>query len=169
MTEMEIITRAKDLLIAQFGKQVVIAEERSGLQPALVIDGALLPQVCLFLRDHEATYFDFLSCISAVDDGVAAGTFTVVYHLASIPHRHQLTLKVIVENDRRLDNLPSVPSVHAVWRTADWHEREAFDLMGIYFEGHPDLRRILLPDDWEGYPLRKDYEEAELYHGIAIK
>ncbi|MBK1441994.1 NADH-quinone oxidoreductase subunit C [Parapedobacter sp. ISTM3] len=166
---MDVFLRVKSLLAAQFGEAVVVGEEVAGLQPALIISGEWLPQVCLFLRDHEATYFDFLSCISAVDNGPAAETFTVVYHLASIPHQHQLTLKVMIQNDRRLDNLPVVPSVSSVWRTADWHEREAFDLMGIYFEGHPDLRRILLPDDWHGYPLRKDYEEAETYHGIPIK
>lgn len=163
------MTRIIDLLASRFGDQAVVAELHSGLQPALVVNLNLLPQICLFLRDHEETYFDFLSCISAVDDGLDAKTFTVVYHLASIPYNHQLTLKVIIENDRQLNNLPVVPSVVSVWRTADWHEREAFDLMGIYFEGHPDLRRILLPDDWEGYPLRKDYQEAETYHGIAIK
>lgn len=164
----ELIIRIKTLLATQFGDEAVVTAT-AGLQPALVINRAFLPQVCLFLRDHEDTYFDFLSAVSAVDDGIEAGTFTVVYHLASIPHNHQLTLKVIVPNDRRLDNLPSVPSVSSVWRTADWHEREAFDLMGVYFEGHPDLRRILLPEDWEGYPLRKDYEESEMYHGILIK
>ncbi len=166
---MEITARVRELLEAEFGRQVITAEEQSGLQPALVIATETLPQVCLFLRDHEETYFDFLSCISAVDDGASATTFTVVYHLASIPHKHQLTLKVITQNDRQLDNLPVVASVSGVWQTANWHEREAFDLMGIYFEGHPDLRRILLPDDWEGHPLRKDYVEAEAYHGIAIK
>jgi len=166
---MEIFTRVQELLAIAFDKQAIITVEQSGLQPALVIHREKLAAVCLFLRDHEETYFDFLSCISAVDNGVDAGSFSVVYHLASIPHQHQLTLKVIVENDRRSDNLPVVPTVSGVWRTADWHEREAFDLMGIYFEGHPDLRRILLPEDWEGYPLRKDYEEAETYHGIAIK
>lgn len=166
---MDIAAQVKKLLEDRFGEEVVLREERTGLQPALVIDPKRLPEVCLFLRDHERTYFDFLSCISAVDDGPAAGTFTVVYHLASIPRGYQLTLKVMLENDRRLDNLPTVPSVHHVWRTADWHEREAFDLMGIFFEGHPDLRRILLPDDWEGYPLRKDYEDAVAYHGIPIK
>jgi NADH-quinone oxidoreductase subunit C len=68
-----------------------------------------------------------------------------------------------------LDSLPSFISVSEVWKTAEWHEREAFDLLGIQFEGHPDLRRILLPDDWEGYPLRKDYSAAEEYKGIKIK
>ncbi|WP_262248274.1 NADH-quinone oxidoreductase subunit C [Parapedobacter soli] len=166
---MEIITRVQELLVAAFGNQAIVAIEESGLQAALVVASEALPEVCLYLRDHEETYFDFLSCISAVDNGVESGSFTVVYHLASIPHQHQLTLKTTIENDRTLDNLPVVPTVSGVWRTADWHEREAFDLMGIYFDGHPDLRRILLPDDWEGYPLRKDYEEAEAYHGIPIK
>src|SRR5690606_14553386 len=115
------------------------------------------------------TYFDFLSSISAVDYGLEQKSFWVVYHLASIPYKRQLTLKVNPDGGRSSDDLPTVPSVSAVWRTAEWHEREAFDLMGIYFEGHPDLRRILLPEDWEGYPLRKDYEEAEYYQGISIK
>ena len=166
---MEMIIRVQELLIAEFGDGVIAAVEQSGLQPALVIPPEELAAVCLFLRDHKETYFDFLSCISAVDDGPESGSFAVVYHLASIPHKHQLTLKVLLKSSRQLDDLPVVPTVSEVWRTADWHEREAFDLMGIYFEGHPDLRRILLPEDWEGYPLRKDYEEAEVYHGIAIK
>lgn len=169
LTNLEVVEKARILLTDRFGDGTVVSETRDGLQPALYLDPERLVAVCRFLRDDEETYFDFLSCISAVDDGTAAGTFTVVYHLGSIPYNRQLTLKVRLANDRRLDNLPVVPSVSSVWRTADWHEREAFDLMGVFFEGHPDLRRILLPDDWEGYPLRKDYEEAETYHGIAIK
>jgi|SRR5690606_39188532 len=168
MTNGEIATQVKVLLDTRFGEGTAVIES-VGLQPALIVPAAVLTDICFFLRDHEETYFDFLSCLSAVDDGVSAGTFTVVYHLASLPYQRQLTLKVVLPNDRQPDHLPSVPSVSAVWRTADWHEREAFDLMGIYFEGHPDLRRILLPEDWEGYPLRKDYQEAERYHGIAIK
>jgi NADH-quinone oxidoreductase subunit C len=77
-------------------------------------------------------------------------------------------LKISIEHDRNSDELPTFKSVTSVYRTADWHEREAYDMVGIYFEGHPDLRRILLPDDWEGFPLRKDYETAEFYKGILI-
>ena len=161
----------KSLLTHKFGADVVVGEETTGLQKALLIQPARIADVCLELRDNPETYFDFLSCLSGVDYGVAEGLsrFGVVYHLASIPYNTQLVLKVSVENDRSADNLPSFPSVSSVWKTADWHEREAFDMVGIFFENHPDLRRILTPDDWEGYPLRKDYKEAEEYKGIKIK
>jgi NADH-quinone oxidoreductase subunit C len=86
----------------------------------------------------------------------------VVYHLFSYRHRHGIVLKV--EADRAA---PSVPSVEAVWKAANWMEREVFDLFGVEFPGHPDLRRVLLPDDWVGHPLRKDYQEAGGYHGIS--
>ena len=84
------------------------------------------------------------------------------------PIKPQLTLKISRENDRSTDELPSFPSITSVYRTAEWHEREVYDLVGIFFEGHPDMRRILLPDDWEGFPLRKDYKAAEFYKGIRI-
>lgn len=162
------ITKVKDLIIANIGEQAIVRVEEEHLQPILVLQAETLVEIAFLLRDTEGYYFDFLSNISAVDYHPDA-RFAVVYHLASIPYQAQLTLKVEVENDRRSDNLPEVPSVASVWRTAEWHEREAFDLMGLFFTGHPDLRRILLPDDWQGYPLRKDYEDAETYHGIAIK
>jgi len=159
----------KLLLTAKFGDEVIVGEETGGLQPALLIDPNRIADVCLELRDNPATYFDFLSCLSGVDYGVEAGRFGVVYHLASIPYQTQLVLKVSKENSRDENDLPSFPTVSTVYKTADWHEREAYDMIGIFFEGHPDLRRLLLPDDWEGYPLRKDYEEAEYYKGIKIK
>lgn len=162
------ITKVKDLIIANIGEQAIVRVEEEHLQPILVLRAENLVEIAFLLRDTAEYYFDFLSNISAVDYHPDA-RFAVVYHLASIPYQTQLTLKVEVENDRRLDNLPEVPSVASVWRTAEWHEREAFDLIGVFFTGHPDLRRILLPDDWQGYPLRKDYEDAETYHGIAIK
>lgn len=146
----------------------VLEVQESGLQPALYINPIYLKQVCLYLRDTEGYYFDLLADIAAVDY-YPANYFEVVYHLTSIPYQKQVVLKVKLENERRADALPSLPSVSEIWRTADWHEREAFDLMGIYFEGHPDLRRILMPDDWQGYPLRKDYEDPETFHGITVK
>ncbi len=158
----------KALLVDKFGADVIIGEETGGLQPALLVAPDAITRVCLELRNNPKTYFDFLSCLTGVDYGVEAGKFGVVYHLTSMPYQLQLVLKISKENDRDEDNLPTFPSVSSVYRTADWHEREAYDLVGIYFEGHPDLRRILLPDDWEGYPLRKDYKTAEYYKGIKI-
>jgi len=158
----------KLLLTDKFGAEVIVGEESTGLQPALLIAPERIADVCLELRNNPATYFDFLSSVTGVDYGVDAQRFGVVYHLASIPYKTQLTLKTSCENNRDEDNLPSFPSITSIYRSADWHEREAFDMLGIFFEGHPDLRRILLPDDWEGYPLRKDYKTAEYYKGIKI-
>lgn len=161
------IEQLKERLVGQFGADAVeiIAE---GLQPTLLVKNELLKDVCLWLRDDSAYYFDFLSNITAIDY-FPENKFGLVYNLTSIPYQKQLTLKVFLPNNRQFDDLPEIESVSSVWQTADWHEREAFDLMGVFFANHPDLRRILLPDDWEGYPLRKDYVEAEYYHGIAIK
>ena len=158
----------KQLLIDRLGDDVVIGEETGGMQPALLIASERIADVCLELRNNPATYFDFLACLSGVDYGSDANKFGVVYHLTSIPYQTQLTLKVSEIKDRFFDDLPSFPSISSVYRTAEWHEREAFDLVGIFFENHPDLRRILLPDDWEGFPLRKDYTTAEYYKGIKI-
>lgn len=158
----------KELLIIKFGSEVVLKEEISGLQPALTIKADMIAAVCLELRDNEKAYFDSLACLTGIDYGIDENMFGVVYHLASIPFKTQLTLKVIKYHDRNISQPPSFPSVSEVWRTAEWHEREAFDLIGIRFENHPDLRRILLPDDWEGYPLRKDYQAQEYYRGIKV-
>jgi len=158
----------KSLLTERFGAEVIVGEETTGLQPALLIAPDQIAEVCLELRNNPKTYFDFLSCLTGVDYGAEANRFGVVYHLASIPYKTQLTLKISKENNRNEENLPSFPSVVPVYKTADWHEREAYDMVGIFFEGHPDLRRILLPDDWEGFPLRKDYKTAEYYKGIKI-
>lgn len=158
----------KALLTEKFGGDVIIGEETGGMQPALLIRPDNIAEVCRELRDHPKTYFDFLSCLTGVDYGTEDGRFGVVYHLASIPYQLQITLKVSKPNSRSLNDLPAFPSIAHIYRSADWHEREAYDLVGIFFEGHPDLRRILLPDDWEGFPLRKDYKTAEFYKGIKI-
>lgn len=162
------VTKIKDLITTHIGEQAIVRIEEEHLQPIFVVNASNLVEIAFLLRDTKGYYFDFLSNISTIDY-YPEHRFAAVYHLASIPYQAQLTLKVEIENDRLLNNLPEIPSVSTVWRTADWHEREAFDLMGIFFTGHSDLRRILLPDDWQGYPLRKDYEDADTYHGIAIK
>ena len=119
------------------------------------------------MHQNPSTFCDYLSCITGIDNGVEKGTIEVIYHIYSIPFDKHIILKV-VEPRGDEKQLPSVPTVSTIWKTADWHEREAFDLLGIYFEGHPDLRRILMPNDWEGHPLRKDYKEQENYHGIKV-
>ena len=85
-----------------------------------------------------------------------------VYHFLSYQHDHEAVIKIKLDREN-----PRVASVMDLWPAADWHEREAYDLVGIVYEGHQDLRRILLPDDWEGHPLRKDYKQPEEYHGIS--
>ena len=92
----------------------------------------------------------------------------IVYHLSSTLNKHTLVVKVKSPRwkDDQTGALPEIPSLVDVWKTADWHERETYDLSGIHFVGHPDLRRILCPEDWVGHPLRKDYEMPLEYHGI---
>jgi NADH-quinone oxidoreductase subunit C len=158
----------KSLLTTHFGEEIVIKAEETGAQPALVIPAGRIAEVCAFLHEHEATYFDFLSCLTALDNGPAEGTMEVIYHLYSIPYEHHLVLKLSVPRNAEGEPLPEVPTVSGVWRTADWHEREAYDLVGIRFAGHPDLRRILCAADWVGHPLRKDYRQQETYHGIKV-
>lgn len=159
----------KNKIISKFGEAVIIAEQTDQLQASLSIALSSIKDVCLFLRDEPELYFDYLNCLSGVDYSTEKSELSVVYHLSSIPYRHQLVLKVNVPFERGSSTLPVVPSVSEVWRSADWHEREAFDMYGINFSGHSDMRRILCPDDWKGYPLRKDYEPAEVYNGLKIK
>lgn len=162
------IDKIKGELQQVFGEHAVEVIA-AGLQPVLKVEKEKLQAICLWLRDNPNYYFDFLANITAIDY-FPESRFAVVYNLTSIPFQLQLTLRVELNMENRdANNLPVMPSVSSVWRTADWHEREAFDLMGIYFTDHPDLRRILLPDDWEGFPLRKDYEDPDSYHGISIK
>ncbi len=163
-------TEIKEILVQQFGQELLIREEaNAGMQPGLVIAPAHLEAVCQLLYTHKQLYFDMLSCISAVDNGPEAGTIDVVYNFYSIPYHHALMIKVTVARNAEGEPLPQVPTLSHIWRTADWHEREIFDLMGVHFTNHPDLRRILLPADWQGHPLRKDYKLQEYYHGIKTE
>ena len=118
----------------------------------VVVPREHLKHIADYLATEPSLRFSFLSDITPVDRFPLEPRFEINYHLVSIDRRDRLRLKV-----KLAGNDPALPSVTGVWPTANWHEREAYDLFGIRFEGHPDLRRILMPDDWEGYPLRKDY------------
>lgn len=118
-----------------------------------IVPAAEIVNVCQFLKANPDSRFDFLADLCGADRGVEEEPrFEVNYHLFSTTKHHRLRLKVVLNESN-----VHVPTVTGVWRTANWHERETFDLFGIVFDGHPDLRRILLPDDWQGYSLRKDF------------
>lgn len=137
-----------------------------------------LRETCLALRDDPDLRFQMLHCITVVDyfepdpkKAAKAGWtphLELIYHLSSLAHRHRLVLKVDLPRwkDGVAGELPEVPTLSDVWRTAEWHEREVYDLSGVRFLGHPDLRRILCPRDWVGHPLRKDYQMPLEYRGI---
>jgi NADH-quinone oxidoreductase subunit C len=158
-----------NLLEGKFGKEVVLGVDEHATPKVIEVPVQYIVHVCQELYENEQTYFDFLSCLTGLDNGPEAGTMEVIYHLYSIPFDVQLALKVKVLRNTSDQQLPKVPSVSQIWRTALWHEREAYDLVGISFEGHPDLRRILMPADWQGHPLRKDYQNPEYYQGIKVQ
>lgn len=166
-----------DRLKQRFGSHVT-GSNLTAIDPWVEVSPDGLVAVCKYLRDEPDLRFDMLNCITGVDyfepDAKKAAKLDwqphleVVYHLSSLPNKTNLVLKVTLprwKNDKP-GELPELPSVASVWSTADWHERETFDLVGVYFTGHPDLRRILCPEDWVGHPLRKDYEMPLEYHGI---
>ncbi len=157
MTPQEISEKLK----AKFSDAVVETKLEGVLDPYLKIQPARLLEAAAFLCDEDDLQFDYLMCLSGVD--YSKGILGVVYHCYSMTKGHKITIKVDVPAEK-----PDVPSVASVWPTANWHEREAYDLFGIRFAGHPDLRRILLPEDWDGYPLRKDYKVPEFYQGMKV-
>lgn len=163
-------TSIKQAIEARFGSDSIAGYDSEVAQPWISIAASRLLEVCKYLRDDPAWYFDYLECLSGVDEGPVANKIGVVYHLMSITGGHRLVLKCFVDRSPSApdnpEGLPAIPSVSSVWMAANWHEREAYDLLGIWFEGHPDLRRILMPADWEGHPLRKDYVNPEYYHDI---
>lgn len=131
--------------------------------------GIRIPAEDLHSVSHELLYnpslcYDMLSCITGIDNGPDMGTMEVVYTVYSIPFNTSLMIYVELPRDNS-----EVDSVSDIWKTANWHEREAYDMFGIRFRNHPDLRRILLPADWEGYPLRKDYQHQERYRNIKVE
>ena len=118
----------------------------------LIIKKEYIPEIAGFLKQNKELDFDFLSDLCGVDRVATDGVFEVVYHLYSIHKNHRVRLKAPIAS-----NEPCISTVTGIWSTANWHEREAYDMYGIKFDGHPDLRKILTPDDFEGHPLRKNY------------
>ena len=157
MTPQEIHDRLK----AQLPGAILDLNAAAITEPWIKIAPDRTKDIGLFLRDTPELQFDYLMCLSGVDNN--DGTLSTVYHLGSMVHKHRLVLKALVPKDN-----PQVQSVESVWKTANWHEREAYDLLGIVYTEHPDLRRILCPYDWEGHPLRKDYKLPEFYNGMKV-
>ena len=150
-----------DALRSAFGDAILEVKIDGVTDPYVTVAPGKLREIGTYLRDDESMLFDTLMCLSGMD--YTGGQLGVVYHLASMKNEHKIVLKTRVAREN-----PRVASVESVWKTANWHEREAFDLFGIVFDGHPDLRRILMPDDWEGNPLRKDYQVPEFYNGMKV-
>ncbi len=142
---------AAELLQEKFPEEVVEVVQFRG-DTTVVVKPERIVEICRLLRDDTATSFRYLSMIAAVDYSPASPRCALVYNLYSHRNHNRITLKTFLN-----DANPWIDSVMPVWSTADWHEREAYDLMGIRFRGHPNLKRILLPDDWVGHPLRKEY------------
>ncbi len=136
---------------------------RSG-RPFLLIEAAQIVNVLGVCRDDPMLAFELLIDITASDPSADAEEFWILVELLSVKHRHRLAIKALVP---KAD--PRLPSATAVYRAAQWHERECMEMYGVVFEAHPDPRNILLPDDWVGHPMRKDYEFPKEYHGISCE
>jgi NADH-quinone oxidoreductase subunit C len=121
-------------------------------ETTIIVDREKIVDVCKFFRDTEGLEYNFLEDVSWVDYYPTEPRFGVCYHIYSMIYNRRLRIKTLLPGDD-----PHTPSMTAVWHAANYQEREAYDLMGIIFDGHPDLRRIMLPDDWDGHPQRKDY------------
>jgi len=121
---------------------------------------ARLVEIATHLRDEPSLAFDYLECMTGTDYPDKK-QIHVALHVYSYARKHRVVIKLLLPRDA-----PTCPTLTGVWPVANWQERECFDLLGVTFEGHPDLRRILLPDDWVGHPLRKDFAEGNEYHGI---
>lgn len=124
-------------------------------------------EICDHLKNNDELAFDYLKCLSGMDwserDSVEGDDLGIVYHLYSMEHTHEVCIKIHIPREN-----PVIDTVSDIWGGANWHEREAFDMFGIKFEGHPYLKRMFCPEDWEGHPLRKDYEVQKYYKNIRV-
>lgn len=147
------------LLSEQFAGKIIESKPEV-LNPWSAVDPAAILEVCRFLRADERLSFDHLELLGGAD---YKDRIEVVYVVYSMTHHHRYTLKCRLPREN-----PALHTVESVWSVANWHEREAFDMFGVVFEGHSDPRRILCPDDWEGYPLRKDYKMPTRYRDMPV-
>jgi NADH-quinone oxidoreductase subunit C len=134
----------------RFGEALIEVVYFRGEDTLVVAPEAIL-EICRFLKEDPEMGFDLLVDVTGIHFLEREYSYEVVYHLLALARRRRLRLRA------RLGEAGEIDSVTSIWRGADWHEREAFDLVGIRFKGHPDLRRILMPEDFEGHPLRKDF------------
>lgn len=151
-----------DSLLERFGAEAVsdFHDDAKAKDPWFQITPQALVAVATHLRDEPSLAFDFMECLTGTDYPDKK-QIHVTLHLYSYARKHRLVMKMLLPREA-----PTCPTLSEVWPCANWQERECFDLLGVTFEGHPDLRRILLPDDWIGHPLRKDFTEQNEYHGI---
>lgn len=168
------------ILLDRFGPEIILGVVEA-TDPWIEVAPNSIAEVALFLRDDPRLRFDHLNDLTAVDylepDPAKASRFpfqphvAVVYHLSSFERRQHVVIKAKLPrwHADQPGQIPHIPSVAEIWPIADWHEREAYDLMGVYFEGHSNLVRMMMPDDWQGHPLRKDYTWPEDYHGIRAQ
>ena len=126
-----------------------------------MVDVEKWKEISTFIKNDKNLDFDYLMSISSYDLGESS-IFGVAYNFYSTKLKHYLEIRIEVDESKEIE------SISNIWRAADWHEREAFDMMGIKFSNHPDMKRILLPQDWEGHPLKKDYKVQDYYHGMYI-
>jgi NADH-quinone oxidoreductase subunit C len=157
MTPSEIIE-----LLKQHDADGVVSAVTDGPYPHIVLSKEKLVAVAGFLKTELRLRLDLLRCISAID-WPAKNCVEVAYDLISTSLNHAFAIKVVLDRAN-----PQVESVSGIWPAAEWHEREAFDLMGVTFLHHSDLRRILMPEDWPGHPLRKDYQDIVEYKGLKF-
>ena len=147
----------------KFGEAISAFDANDTMPFFEVLDSLAWLDIALFMRDNPRLQFNYMACLSGVDYQ-SEEKVGIVCNLESLgKHNHRIAVKVKCARKGGI-----IPSVAGVWHTANWHEREAFAMFGMLFQGHPDMRRILCPEDWEGYPLLKDYKVQESYHGIKV-
>ncbi|HEY7349262.1 MAG TPA: NADH-quinone oxidoreductase subunit C [Ktedonobacterales bacterium] len=153
-TTKDLAVKTVEAVRSKFGEVALEVVEHRG-ETTILLPPEKVPAVAKFLRDHPALRYNYMADLTAVDWPEREPRFDVVYHLLSLDTRAVIRLKTRVGQPG--EDHPAVPTISHIWPTANWYEREVYDLFGITFSGHPDLRRILMPDDWTSYPLRKEY------------